>query len=500
MKWINGVPDWMHKAGIKAGDLGYLTRQQLESQMRPGAGHTLTSQVWACGMLHAPKNHGEQAIMWYRDRATGKMKRGPMTPSDFSRELIEVALHYFDALALSEEEQNLLRAELRARYSKEAIRRALAEIEKGGCCERRRADGKPLKELSADALRRLPSGQVHVFFFAKPKSPDLDRLKSEWLEFKETITETVIVGDEAEESKDSFYGLRLACIPKILKVFKIQISELFASSPSVRHAMGPISERQAGAKLAAVMAKPEYQETLLAAIETAQMAIVVKVREVLALEEAGSSDVAATRLPDALPTGIPDVGTTVRQDVIQVVNGAVNGKSASPRGFHHHQDLPNTEEKTTPKPSKDGDDDQKPKSVPKEYANAREELKAIYKAKAGELPSIQLWDRLESLLAGKGRSWEDLLAELQTGNHLPNTWKNPAGFLTKFTRELSMEREVSPPQEKPKPKCPICKADNHRGAVMRDGAIVACPACSTPAWIEELTAKLAVGARKRAAP
>jgi len=130
-------------------------------------------------------------------------------------------------------------------------------------------------------------------------------------------------------------------------------------------------------------------------------------------------------------------------------------------------------------------DDEKPKA---EYASARDEVKAIYLAKTGENPTFLLMDRIEVILVNKGNTFDDYLQLLRP--HIPNTWKNPAGLLTHIA-QTGFAGPGTPPEEKPKPKCPTCSADNQQGAILQNGAIVACPDCSTPAWREELARKLA---------
>ncbi|MEI9971094.1 MAG: hypothetical protein WDO73_03020 [Ignavibacteriota bacterium] len=118
-----------------------------------------------------------------------------------------------------------------------------------------------------------------------------------------------------------------------------------------------------------------------------------------------------------------------------------------------------------------------------EYATARDEVKAIYQAKTNELPSVQFMDRLESILASQGKTFDDYLAIVNL--HLGNHWDNPAGFLT-YMAKSGFDQPVTAPLEKPKPKCPRCHSDKRRGAILQNGAIVACPDCSTPEWVREL--------------
>jgi hypothetical protein len=131
------------------------------------------------------------------------------------------------------------------------------------------------------------------------------------------------------------------------------------------------------------------------------------------------------------------------------------------------------------------DDDEKPKT---EYASARDEVKAIYHAKTGTYPTVQVLDRIEGINTSKGETWDSYLDILKP--HLGGNWTNPPGFLTHLA-QTGFQPLASPPQEKPKPKCPTCSSDNQRGAVFLSGEIVPCPDCSTSAeWRDELAAKM----------
>ena len=124
------------------------------------------------------------------------------------------------------------------------------------------------------------------------------------------------------------------------------------------------------------------------------------------------------------------------------------------------------------------------------YETARDELIAIYRAKTGELPPYRLLDRLENLLLKEERNFETFLEILKP--HLGNEWRNPPAFLThkaKFGFDEAVP--VAEPKLKLAPKCPRCLARGGRGAILLDGAIVACPDCSTSAeWREELAGKI----------
>jgi hypothetical protein len=136
-------------------------------------------------------------------------------------------------------------------------------------------------------------------------------------------------------------------------------------------------------------------------------------------------------------------------------------------------------------------DDEKHEKPKPEYASARDEVKDIYFAKTGGYPSFQLLDRIESILATKGQTFDSFLDVLKP--HLGGNWRIPGAFLTHVAKtmvRIGLEDTVSPPQEKPKPKCPICRSANQRGAIFgEDDTILPCPKCSTQEWREELAAK-----------
>ena len=140
-------------------------------------------------------------------------------------------------------------------------------------------------------------------------------------------------------------------------------------------------------------------------------------------------------------------------------------------------------EKTPTLPRRD--DDEKPKP---EYASARDEVKAIYIAKTASPPTVQLLDRIEAILADKSQTWATYLEVLKP--HLGGNWKIPGAFLTHMA-QTGFQPLASLPQEKPKPKCPKCRSDNQRGAILLNGEIVPCPDCSTSVeWRDELAAKM----------
>ena len=98
----------------------------------------------------------------------------------------------------------------------------------------------------------------------------------------------------------------------------------------------------------------------------------------------------------------PSVGSSSSSDVSSSSTSQENKKNVDP---------PKLDDDEKPKPE---DERRKP-----EYANARDEVKAIYYAKTGAYPTVQLLDRIEGLLVTKSKTFDDYLEVLKP--HLGNT-------------------------------------------------------------------------------
>lgn len=166
----NGVPDWMAKLGVQKGEWLYLTKAHLRSQMRPD--RPLKVQVWACGMLHTTGYRGELATTKRDDQIV------PLTAADIAAELHRAAKDYYKSAGIEDKEG----AFASLKEDRAEIRATLAALEEDGVAERQTIKGTPLRDLTGDQLRRLPSGQTRILFWLKPKAADPERVRAQWEE------------------------------------------------------------------------------------------------------------------------------------------------------------------------------------------------------------------------------------------------------------------------------------------------------------------------------
>jgi hypothetical protein len=167
-----GVPDWMAAFGIKPGEWLDVAKFQLRSQMRPGPGRTLKSQVWACGILHTAGYKGERAITMHGG------KKFNLTPAVIIRELHAEALEYYRSagVEITDDQSKKLKE------TKEHVRRSIEDLEDDGVCDRK-ADGASLQTLSTEQRQRLPSGRIEYHFYLKPQAANPEAVKKEWARF-----------------------------------------------------------------------------------------------------------------------------------------------------------------------------------------------------------------------------------------------------------------------------------------------------------------------------
>jgi len=432
-----GVPDWMAKFGIKPSEWLSVTKAQIRTQMRPD--RPLKVQLWACGILHTAGYKGELA----QTKRNNKLVN--FTPAVAIREIHQDAIEYYrnGGVVAADEEF------LKLKETKEDVRSAFESLEEDGLCVRK-ANGKLLRDLTPEQRQRLPSGSIEYYFYLTPEQASPANVRKQWARVTAPPSPPPSI-TEGEVGKSS---LPPVSISQVLKTFGFE---------------RPKKE---------VFTSPDYQKRVVSAWLAAKK-----------LFDAKMTEVGTESLPVVGPEILPEVGTgggafESKDERI----GALERKraQAAPEAVHHHQ--PSLEEKGPALPLKKSDDEKpKPLEDGREYLNAREELKAIYQAKAHEPAEVRLLNQLEGILGNKGHTFEEFLEKLRP--HLPNEWRNPAGFLTDFARKAFLP-PVEEPALKPKPKCPRCRADNQRGAILEGGKIVPCPDCSTdPAWREELEAK-----------
>lgn len=88
-------------------------------------------------------------------------------------------------------------------------------------------------------------------------------------------------------------------------------------------------------------------------------------------------------------------------------------------------------------------DDEQPKTAREReiFAHPEDELKAIFREKTGDELSPDVERRIWELLEIRGVPRKQFMDELR--KHVPNAWRNPAGFLTNFARKIG---SVSTPE------------------------------------------------------
>ena len=166
---------------------------------------------------------------------------------------------------------------------------------------------------------------------------------------------------------------------------------------------------------------------------------------------------------------------------------------------NHHQEK-NTERKNPrgnatakgcSKPKRNASPNQNPKpdddSKPTEFATAKDELKAIFQAKAGVAIRVSDLDAIESTLAGVGVTWEVFVAEVR--GHAWDRVKNPVGFLKHFAQKFRAKTQpASAPVTAAEAaardyKCPKCFTKKRgEGAVLVACKWVPCE-CASPEYI-----------------
>jgi hypothetical protein len=147
-------------------------------------------------------------------------------------------------------------------------------------------------------------------------------------------------------------------------------------------------------------------------------------------------------------------------------------------GSGRHTERTPSPQQTTSKPNESKfDDDEKAKtSEPTTYASPRDEIRAIYRSKAGQEISRDLLNQISETCELRGFALSRFVEELRP--HVPNHWKNPAGFLTVFARKIASKASGSsttswataPLTVKETPRCSKC-----RGIGRVDGDYCDCP-------------------------
>lgn len=149
---------WMAEFGLEDGDWFHASKPALRRGMATG---DLKSRVFCCGVLASQAYQGECA-MTMRNNV-----RVPLNPAGMAKQLYDAAVEFYvgSGIELTEAQKKALKAAV----SKSSIRRVLADLEQEGRADRRTADGRSLRELGPAELKRLPHGDIRMFFFLRPR-------------------------------------------------------------------------------------------------------------------------------------------------------------------------------------------------------------------------------------------------------------------------------------------------------------------------------------------
>lgn len=273
------VPEWMQSLGLKKGEWLNLSKAQLRSQQRPGK--TLKAQVWATGMLHAAGYKGQEAT------TLRSGKRVPLTPGDIIKELWEVAKKYYADAGIQATEEELKDL----KETKEHVRDVMKELEAEGVAMRTDLNGTPLRELSREQLKRLPSGKTRMYFWLVPKAADRERVQQQWRQRQLSAPIQDVFEDSNEEPENPEVAPGVLPLPPIRQILKaLQIDEFRKDQ----------------------ITSPTYQKTIERAWAAARNIFI---------------EVVATALPQVAPTAPPEVAPTAgalesKEETIEVVQPA----------------------------------------------------------------------------------------------------------------------------------------------------------------------------------
>jgi hypothetical protein len=147
------------------------------------------------------------------------------------------------------------------------------------------------------------------------------------------------------------------------------------------------------------------------------------------------------------------------------------------------------------KPSLKADDDENPKTTPTSYTSPEAELRGVYREKAGHEITRDVERRIWEAVELRGRTRQNFIEQLRS--HTPNTWTNPAGFLTNFARQIATvstrepERRAAPQVQEPPTdqhgRCAECGGGGYKAA----NVYCTCAMGREVQCVEERKAKLA---------
>ena len=160
---------WMDAYGIKFEERLTVTKAQLELKMRPC--FPLKTRIWAYLILHTAGYQGEHAQT---------MKGGHKTavqPPDIADELQKAAARYYRKAGVMLDKP----AFDQLRPGPTDMRRALAQMEEDGICERR-YKGTTLRSMPVKERQSRLNGKIDLYVWLRPKEANPENVKQEYQE------------------------------------------------------------------------------------------------------------------------------------------------------------------------------------------------------------------------------------------------------------------------------------------------------------------------------
>lgn len=166
-----GTPShWMDKYGIEFKDRLTASKAQLEANNRYS--YPLNRRLYSILVLGAAG---------YQSEVAHSMRNGIKVEMQHTD--IRGALHKADVKHFREAGYPLTKEHLAKLYTdKDRIRRALAEIEEDGLCERR-CNGVPLREMSEKDRQARLNGKIQIYVWLRPRNANPEAIRQDWEAF-----------------------------------------------------------------------------------------------------------------------------------------------------------------------------------------------------------------------------------------------------------------------------------------------------------------------------
>jgi DNA-directed RNA polymerase subunit RPC12/RpoP len=187
---------------------------------------------------------------------------------------------------------------------------------------------------------------------------------------------------------------------------------------------------------------------------------------------------------------------------------AQHASAAEQEGKEHHQQEQNRKKRTECSPVDSAASDLSEGDAPRSktqlvdddepgagvaYASPEDELKAIFKAKAGHNIGVEVLDAIRANILASGIDMGDFVAEVK--KHVKNPWRNPPGFLRDLSRKyrakiLETTAPVTAAEAAQRSyRCSICGSRvQGAGARLEKEQFVPC-VCASPEYVARQRAR-----------